>query len=81
MNSKEITSSLFLETKRGVVPPDFMSKALMSWFKGVLRKVFILFHLDLTRNLKYDRLTTEIIRKNVKKTAIVLMSDVTKVIY
>lgn len=67
MNSKEITISSFLETKRGMVPPDFMSKALMSWFKGVLRKVFILFHLDLTRNLKYDRLTTEIIRKNVKK--------------
>ena len=36
-------------------------------FKDILRKVLIFFHLDLTKNLQYDRLTKAIMKKNIKK--------------
>lgn len=35
--------------------------------KGAIRKSLNALHLDLTRNLKYDRLTTEVIAKSLKK--------------
>ncbi|HAJ99535.1 MAG TPA: hypothetical protein DCM62_05885 [Bacteroidales bacterium] len=39
----------------------------MSIIKDTLREVFISLHLDLTKNLKYDRLTRIILRKYVKR--------------
>lgn len=35
--------------------------------KDVLRKILIFFHLDVTKNLQYDRLTKAIVRKNIRK--------------
>jgi len=35
--------------------------------KNALRKLLIFFHLDLTKNLQYDRLTKVIMKKNIKK--------------
>lgn len=34
--------------------------------KDIIREALILFHLDLTKNLKYDRLTKAIMRKHIK---------------
>ncbi len=39
----------------------------MSIIKDTLREVFVLLHLDLTKNLKYDRLTRNILKKFLKK--------------
>ncbi|MDR0970130.1 MAG: FkbM family methyltransferase [Lentimicrobiaceae bacterium] len=39
----------------------------MSIIKDTLREVFISLHLDLTKNLKYDRLTRIILKKYVKR--------------
>lgn len=39
----------------------------MNFIKDTLRKVFISLHLDLTKNLKYDRLTRKILKKFLKK--------------
>lgn len=39
----------------------------MSIIKNTLREVFILLHLDVTKNLKYDRLTKKIFKKDLKK--------------
>lgn len=39
----------------------------MNIVKGIIREIFISLHLDLTKNLKYDRLTREIFRKYIKK--------------
>jgi len=36
--------------------------------KDTLRKLLIFFHLDLTKNLRYDRLTKKIMKKNIKST-------------
>ena len=35
--------------------------------KTIFKKLFIILHLDLTKNLKYDRLTKEIIKKYIQK--------------
>ena len=35
--------------------------------KDILRKLLIFFHLDVTKNLQYDRLTKVIMKKNIKK--------------
>jgi FkbM family methyltransferase len=35
--------------------------------KNVLRKILIFFHVDLTKNLQYDRLTKAIMKKNIGK--------------
>lgn len=35
-------------------------------FKDIIREVFIFLHIDLTKNLKYDRLTKAIIKKHVR---------------
>jgi FkbM family methyltransferase len=35
--------------------------------KDILRKLLIFFHLDVTKNLQYDRLTKLIMKKNIKK--------------
>ena len=40
----------------------------MSIIKDILREIFISLHLDLTKNLKYDRLTRKIAKKHLKKT-------------
>ncbi|MDD2203882.1 MAG: FkbM family methyltransferase [Bacteroidales bacterium] len=39
----------------------------MSIIKDTLREVLIFLHLDLTKNLKYDRLTKKILKKYLKK--------------
>ena len=39
----------------------------MKIIKNIVREVFILLHLDLTKNLKYDRLTRKILKKFLKK--------------
>jgi len=39
----------------------------MRIIKAILREVFISLHLDLTKNLKYDRLTRKILKKYLKK--------------
>lgn len=39
----------------------------MSIVKNILRELCIFFHLDLTKNLKYDRLTRSILRQYLKK--------------
>jgi len=39
----------------------------MSIIKDILREIFISLHLDLTKNLKYDRLTRKILKKYLKK--------------
>lgn len=39
----------------------------MRLVKNILRQVLIFLHLDLTKNLKYDRLTREIFKKYLKK--------------
>ncbi len=39
----------------------------MNILKNILRKILILFHLDITKNLKYDRLTTTILKKYLKR--------------
>jgi FkbM family methyltransferase len=39
----------------------------MSIIKDTLREIFISLHLDLTKNLKYDRLTRIILKKYVKR--------------
>lgn len=35
--------------------------------KDIIREVFIFFHIDLTKNLKYDRLTKAIMKKHIQK--------------
>jgi FkbM family methyltransferase len=35
--------------------------------KHIIRELLIFLHVDLTKNLKYDRLTNEIIKRNLKK--------------
>lgn len=39
----------------------------MNVFKNILKEVFILFHLDITKNIKYDRLTRKLLKKHLKK--------------
>ncbi len=39
----------------------------MNILKNILRKTLIFFHLDITKNLKYDRLTTIILKKYLKR--------------
>ena len=39
----------------------------MNIIKDTLREILILFHIDLTKNLKYDRLTRVIMKKYLKK--------------
>lgn len=39
----------------------------MSIIKDIIREVFISFHLDLTKNLKYDKLIRKICKKFIKK--------------
>ena len=38
----------------------------MGILKNILREILIVFHLDLTKNLKYDRLTRKILKKTLK---------------
>lgn len=39
----------------------------MSILKDIIREILISLHLDLTKNLKYDRLTRKIFKKYIKK--------------
>jgi FkbM family methyltransferase len=39
----------------------------MSLIKDAIREIFIFLHLDITKNLKYDRLTRKILKKCLKK--------------
>lgn len=35
--------------------------------KSLLKCLFIFFHIDITKNIEYDRLTKQILKKNLKK--------------
>lgn len=39
----------------------------MNMIKNILRELFIYFHIDITKNLKYDRLTRKIMKQFLKK--------------
>ncbi|MDD3739262.1 MAG: FkbM family methyltransferase [Lentimicrobiaceae bacterium] len=44
-----------------------VKRHFISLIKQTLREILIFLHLDLTKNLKYDRLTRIILRKNLKR--------------
>lgn len=47
--------------------PIFIKNILVSQIKDAVRELLILLHFDVTKNLKYDRLTRQIMKKQIQR--------------